>query len=159
TGVRYRNLKSRVKTNDLHRFEAEVQRWVDAYVSLENRLNKHLAPTAERGRLKKNVTPDELSREVRAKLDFAESEPIPSVVEVLEKFGVRVLEQPTDLRIDGLAAKYDKEYVVVLNPMVSNDRGRLNGAHELGHVLLGDCDSDGTETKEAEKRAFDFASH
>lgn len=159
TGVRYRNLKSRVKTRELHRFEADVQRWVDAYVSLENRLNKHLAPASENLRLKKNLTPDELSREVRTKLNFAESEPIPSVVDVLEKFGVRVLEQPTELRIDGLAAKYAKEYVVVLNPTVSNDRGRLNGAHELGHVLFGDCDSDGPETKEAEKRAFEFASH
>src|SRR4051794_14689857 len=28
TGVQYRNLKSRVRMSDLHRFEAEVQRWI-----------------------------------------------------------------------------------------------------------------------------------
>src|SRR4051794_28092070 len=39
TGVQYRNLKSRVRMSDLHRYEAEVQRWIDAYVSIELRLN------------------------------------------------------------------------------------------------------------------------
>src|SRR5437016_4973744 len=29
TGIRYRNLKSRLKVGDLHRYEAEVQRWID----------------------------------------------------------------------------------------------------------------------------------
>ena len=35
TDVRYRNVRSRVKTTDLHRYEAEVQRWIDGYVALE----------------------------------------------------------------------------------------------------------------------------
>ena len=78
------------------------------------------------------------------------------MVEVLESFRVRVLEQPTELRIDGLAAKYGEEFVVVLNPTVSNDRGRFNAAHELAHILFGDCDHDSQESKETERRAFDF---
>jgi Zn-dependent peptidase ImmA (M78 family) len=91
-------------------------------------------------------------------LDVSEDEPIPSVVDVLEQFGVRVLENWTDLRIDGLAAKYGEEHVVVLNPNVSNDRARLNAAHELAHVLFGDCEA-ADETKADEQRAFEFASH
>src|SRR5262249_4836083 len=63
------------------------------------------------------------------------------------------------VRIDGLAAKYGEEYIVVLNPTVSNDRVRFNAAHELAHVLFGDCDQNTQETKEVERRAFDFASH
>ncbi len=63
------------------------------------------------------------------------------------------------MRIDGLAAKYDEEYVVVLNPTVSNDRGRLNAAHELAHILFGDCDMTVRKSRRAERRAFDFASH
>ena len=43
TGVQYRNLKSRVRMLDLHMFEADVQRWIDAYVNLERRLNRRLA--------------------------------------------------------------------------------------------------------------------
>ena len=77
----------------------------------------------------------------------------------MKRFGIRTIENPTDLRIDGLAAKYGDEYVVVLNPSVSTDRRRLNAAHELGHVLFGDCDSDEQEGKALEARAFDFASH
>ena len=159
TGVRYRNLKSRVKQRELHRFEAEVQRWVDAYVAVEARLKRPLASDISQTRFAKTTDPDDLSREVRRTLQVSEEDPIPSVVEVLERFSVRVLEQPTELRIDGLAAKYGAEYVVVLNPTVSNDRGRLNAAHELAHVLFGDCDHDGEETKDAERRAFEFASH
>jgi Zn-dependent peptidase ImmA (M78 family) len=78
---------------------------------------------------------------------------------VLERFGIRVLENRTELRIDGLAAKYDGEYVVVLNPAVSNDRTRLNAAHELAHILYGDCETEGVEDSTAEQRAFEFASH
>jgi Zn-dependent peptidase ImmA (M78 family) len=159
SGVRYRNLKSRAKQRELHRFEAEVQRWCDAYLAVEERLKRQLTSDLPETRLPKTTDPDELSREVRRLLQISEEEPIPSVVEMLEIFGVRVLEQPTELRIDGLAARYADEYVVVLNPTVSNDRGRLNAAHELAHVLFGDCDQDREETTETEKRAFEFASH
>jgi Zn-dependent peptidase ImmA (M78 family) len=159
SGVRYRNLKSRVKVGALHRFEADVQRWVDAYAILETRLKNPLARTIPRIRIGRKTEPDDLSRQIRQELGVTERDPIPSVVEVLERFGIRVLEQPTELRVDGLAAKYCDEYVVVLNPTVSNDRGRLNAAHELGHVLFGDCDNNEAETKRIEQRAFEFASH
>jgi Zn-dependent peptidase ImmA (M78 family)/DNA-binding XRE family transcriptional regulator len=161
TGVQYRNLKSRVRMSDLHTFEANVQRWIDAYVALELRLGRSLtkAVSVSFSSRDKLLLPDELGRAVRRELNISEDEPISSVVEVLERFGIRVLENPTDLRIDGLAAKYDGKYVVVLNPTVSNDRTRLNAAHELGHVLYGDCDSEEAADKATEQRAFEFASH
>ncbi len=158
TGIRYRNLKSRLKVTDLHRYEAEVQRWIDGYVALEVRLNRPLAPAVANFPVKKQAPPDDLSRQARRELEISEDEPIPSVVDVLERFGVRVLENPTDLRIDGLAAKYGDEHVVVLNPIVSNDRTRLNAAHELAHVLFGHCAA-AEESKADEQRAFEFASH
>ena len=159
TGVQYRNLKSRVRMSDLHTFEADVQRWIDAYVALETRLSRVLTKTVTIPRLKQNEAPDALSRTVRRELGVPDDEPISSIVEALERFGIRVLENPTELRIDGLAARYGGEFVVVLNSSVSNDRTRLNAAHELGHVLYGDCDSDEAADKAAEQRAFDFASH
>lgn len=161
TGVQYRNLKSRVRMSDLHTFEAHLQRWIDAYVALELRLDRSLtkAISVSFSSRDKLLLPDELGRAVRRELNISEDEPISSVVEVLERFGIRVLENPTDLRIDGLAAKYDGKYVVVLNPTVSNDRTRLNAAHELGHVLYGDCDSEEAADKATEQRAFEFASH
>jgi Zn-dependent peptidase ImmA (M78 family) len=159
TGVRYRNLKSRVRISDLHRFEADVQRWIDAYVAIETRRKKPLNPRIADVQAFRILGPEDLSREIRRRREVSEDEPIASVVEVLELFGIRVLENPTDLRIDGMAAKYGDEYVVVLNPTASNDRTRLNAAHELAHVLLGDCDHDEGESKAVEQRAFDFASH
>jgi Zn-dependent peptidase ImmA (M78 family) len=159
SGIQYRNLKSRVRMSELHTFEADVQRWIDAYVALEVRLGHSLKNTASVSPPKPGISPDDLSRTIRRELKISEEEPISSVVEMLERFGIRVLENPTELRIDGLAAKYDDEFVVVLNPTVSNDRTRLNAAHELGHVLYGDCDSDEPADKVAEQRAFEFASH
>jgi transcriptional regulator with XRE-family HTH domain len=102
TGVQYRNLKSRVRMSDLHTFEADVQRWIDAYVALESRLGRVLTKTATITHPKQDEAPDALSRSVRRELGVSEDEPISSVVEVLERFGIRVLENPTELRIDGL---------------------------------------------------------
>ncbi len=159
TGIQYRNLKSRVRMSDLHAFEADVQRWIDAYVALETRLGRSLTKADSVSFPELDNPPDDLSRFVRRELGISEDEPISSVVEVLERFGIRVLENRTELRIDGLAAKYDGRFVVVLNPTVSNDRARLNAAHELGHVLYRDCESEDAADKTAEQRAFEFASH
>lgn len=160
TGIRYRNLKSKVRMTDLHRFEADVQRWVDAYVALETRLKQPLKATIIDFRAKEGAEPADLARETRRRLGLErEDEVVQSVVEVLEYFGIRTLETPNDLRIDGLAAKYGDEYIVALNPSVSNDRTRMNAAHELAHVLYGDCDIEAEESKLLEARAFEFASH
>ncbi len=160
TGVRYRNLKSKVSMRELHRFEADVQRWVDAYVSLETRLKRPLKADITDLHDTGTTSPNELAKATRVRLGIGrDEEPIPSMVDVLERFGVRTLENPTDLRIDGLAARYGQEFIVVLNPTVSNDRLRLNAGHELGHVLYGDCDSEEKDTKALEARAFEFASH
>lgn len=158
--VRYRNLPSRVRIAERHRFEAEVHRWLEAYLDIEGRMDRPLKSDLEDFRAEKKEAPDDFARRLRVKLDVREHEPIQSVIEVLERFGIRVMEQSTELRIDGLAARFGDEYVVVLNPNASNDRSRLNAAHELGHVLYGDCDKqDGQEPKELEVRAFTFASH
>jgi Zn-dependent peptidase ImmA (M78 family)/transcriptional regulator with XRE-family HTH domain len=158
TRLRYRNLKSRVKATDIHRYEAEVQRWIDAYVALEERLDRPLVATVRRFKPKATVTPAALGLQIRRHLGFSEDEPIPSVVDVLERFGIRVLESPTDLRIDGIAARYGSEDVIVLNPVVPNDRCRLNVAHELAHILYDDCQMP-EESKAAEDRAYEFAGH
>ena len=54
-------------------------------------------------------TAADLARRVRAELGMGEYEkdPIDSVVDVLHRFGVRVMELRTELRIDGLAARFD----------------------------------------------------
>ncbi|MFO0826711.1 MAG: XRE family transcriptional regulator [Phycisphaerales bacterium] len=155
-GVRYRNLKSRVSLRDRVVFEASCQRWLQAYESIERRFGDPLTPSL-RFRARPNERPQSVARRLRTQLRLSEAEPLASVVEVLERLGVRVLEMTTDLAIDGLAARLREAWVVVLNPAVSPDRGRMNAAHELGHLLRGL--GPGEPSNADEEMAFDFASH
>lgn len=156
--IKYRNLRSRVRVSERHQFESEVQRWLDAYVAIEQRLGIPLLGDLSEFRAKSNEHCAEVAQRVRKSLGLNESCPVPSVAVVLERFGIRALEHPTEMQIDGLAAKFGNERAVVLNPCVSNDRSRLNAAHELGHVVFGDCDTKSmTESKVSEDRAFEFA--
>ena len=156
-GIRYRNAKSKVGVRDRQRFAGEAQKWLDAYVAVETYLEQPLRPDLE-FEVGPGEPPAEAAARLRAKLGLSEDDPVPSVVDVLERLGVRVIEQDTDLAIDGLAARLGDEDVVVLNRSVSNDRARMNAGHELGHVVRGDC-GPGTEDRRDEKAAFELASH
>lgn len=164
-GVRYRNLKSKVGVRARQQFEGEVQRWLDAYLAIERHLDMPLdrEQNAEGSRLARfEADPEESPRETAARLRKAlgleDDAPVMSVIDILEQSGVRTLEMDTDLAIDGMAAALGEEHVVVLSHESSADRARLTAAHELGHVIRGDC-SDGQESKAEERAAFEFASH
>lgn len=160
TGIRYRNLKSKVRVGDRHLFEAKAQHWLEAYVRVEQRLGKPLRAQYELPDVAVDEPESAIAAKVRRTLKLRADVPIPSVVAVLEQFGVRTLELPTELRIDGLAGRFGDQFVVVLNPRTANDRRRMNAAHELGHVLYGDCHDEQTiGDEEIERRAYGFASH
>jgi Zn-dependent peptidase ImmA (M78 family) len=157
SGVKYRNLKSKVRVADRHSYEAAAQRWLEAYVKLELRLERPLKRHVEF-----TCSPDDndatLANNLRKALGITSDDPVGSVIRSLEKLGIRTLELPTNIAIDGLAARYRDEHVVVLNPTTANDRCRLNAAHELAHVILGDCETSDS-SKQIEQRAFSVASH
>jgi Zn-dependent peptidase ImmA (M78 family)/transcriptional regulator with XRE-family HTH domain len=157
-GVKYRYYKSKLTKSDVKRYEANAARLLEAYVLLERRLNRPLRAT---GRVMATAgeEPKKLASRIRKELKFGEDVPIPSAVDILQRFGIRTIELPTELSIDGLAARYGDEDVVIMNPSSSNDRGRMIALHELIHVLYGDCTDDAPETKEQETRAFEGASH
>lgn len=161
--VRYRNRKSRVKQSDLARYEAHAIKWVQAYRSLEATLGQPLSGKLAGFRFEDGESGAAAAKRLRSNLDLDDDEKITSVADVLEQLGVRAIELPSALAVDGLAAlaeSDDDEYVVALNSTVSSDRARLNAAHEVGHVLAGDCDSDDIDNRgPKEDRAFDFASH
>ncbi len=158
TGVQYRSLSSKTSIKEKHQFECQSQYWLEAYMRLERRVGKKLKPELQ-SNVTPTMTPENAAMSVRKTLGLLDGEPIPSVISVLEKFGIRVIEMPTSLKIDGFAAHLGGETVVVLNPSTANDRCRMNAAHELGHVLFGDCDSPAATTKKMDDRAFEFASH
>ncbi len=158
SNVRYHDFPGRDNGKSLQ-FELEVNRWIDAYGAIENHLDTPLQGNLGGLCSRPDETPRELAIRVRAKLKI-NSEPIPSVMRVLEQFGIRTIEQPTNLKIGGFTAKYGAEYVIAFTPNVGRERSRLNAACELGHILFGD--GDGTEneiSKMSQKRALDFASH
>jgi len=158
TGIHYRNKKSRIGVRELTRFEAVAQQWLEGYRRLDEefksiRRKRNFAIAAD-------DTGAEAASVVRKHLKLKESDPITSVVEVMEMAGIRVMEMPTELAIDAMAARLGEEDVVVLNANVPDDRCRMNAAHELGHVLFRDCaDPKPSNHKLLEKRAFEFASY
>jgi transcriptional regulator with XRE-family HTH domain len=131
TGIRYRNLQSRVRESEKHRYEASALRWLEAYVKIEDFLAAPLDARLAQPPPPKKVDPHVYARAVRQELGIADDAPIPSVIEGLEAFGIRVIEVPTELRIDGFAAVWGNEPVVVLNPARPDDRIRLNVARIL----------------------------
>lgn len=159
-GVRYRNRKSKVGVRQLAQFEARAHKWLDAYRALEGHLRKPLRDSAPDFRVDPCADGKTAAGSLRKQLELSERDPVQSVVRILEWKGVRTIEVATDLAIDGMAARLDGAPVVVLNPRVSNERGRFNAAHELAHVLFSDCAEGCPEMpRAAERRAFEFASH
>ena len=158
--VRYRNRKSRVKQSELARYEAHAVKWLEAYRTLEETVNATSRDDLADFRFDLEETGCDAAKRLRKRLGLDDDQKVSSVAELLERLGVRAIELPTDIALDGFAASAADEYAVVLNSTVSSDRARLNAAHEVGHVLAGDCDSNDIDNRGPnEKRAFDFASH
>jgi len=109
SGIRYLNLKPRHKVAELHRYEAEVQRWIDAYVALETRLNRPLTAGVLRIRPKEDMPSADLGLVSPRRLDL-------SAMSRSERRGragairVRVLENRTDLKVEG-CGRYGHEPV------------------------------------------------
>lgn len=159
TGIRYRNLRSRVKASERHQFEGSSLRVLEAYRAVERLLKRPLL--AQRAvRFSARTSATKAAADLRQEFGVPANQPIPSVIQLLETLGIRVVELTTEHAIDGFAARLGEEHVVVLNPQTANCRARLDAAHEMFHVLFGDCDgdSDGDFDSETETRAFQAAS-
>jgi Zn-dependent peptidase ImmA (M78 family) len=157
--VRYRLTSSRVLVKERTQYEARAQHWLEAYVKLEERLDQRLRRKKLIEESFRSMDAVTLAAAIRKKYKLKSDDPIFSVIAILEDFGIRTIEMPTESRIDGFAARFGDEHCVVLNPSMANDRGRLNAAHELAHVLYGDCEKTSKTTREMDDRAFEFACH
>ncbi len=157
-GIRYRALKA-VTVRDKTLYSNEAAAWLDLYLYLESLLGQSLVASRRVLRVDRSITGELLAAEVR-RLYNLRNHPVPSVIRLLEDFGVRVAQVHTDVRIDAFAARFGGTCVVVLNAGLSADRMRLTSLHELAHHLYADCLSGASLSHdEIEKRAFEFASH
>jgi Zn-dependent peptidase ImmA (M78 family)/transcriptional regulator with XRE-family HTH domain len=156
TGVRYRLLSSKTGIKLRHQFECQSQYWLEAYHRLEHRVGQPLR--AKPLKFDADTPAEEAAMEVRRKMGLKERDAVVSVIDILEAFGIRTMEMPTDLNIDGFAARLGSEPVVILKPNAANDRCRMNAGHELRHVLFGDIDLADSDDRELDNKAFEFAS-
>lgn len=158
--VKYRNLKSKVTVRDRQVFEGSSHKVLEGYGLIESYMGDFLGiDESLRDLIADCSGPIDAAQKLRSSQNLSASDPVPSMIDLLEQLGVRVVELDSDFAIDGLAAHYGNDYAVVLNWNTSNDRCRLNAGHELWHILAGDCDSDTPENKQQEQDAFVFASH
>lgn len=63
--------------------------------------------------------------------------PIKNIVHLLEAHGVRVFSLPVDsVSVDAFSVWHRDTPFVFLSPMKSGERGRMDAAHELGHLTM-----------------------
>lgn len=85
------------------------------------------------------------------------SDPIQSVLELLEERGCKVIEVDAGAEdFDGLSAWSDGMPVVGINSKFPSDRKRFTAVHELAHLLLG-IDGEGEDRKQNETLCHRFA--
>lgn len=155
TGFQFRNLKSRVGVKDRRQFEAIAGKWLDGYFGLERHLRCPLRPRFSGIEESADIPPIALAKILRAEFGLDESDPIHSVIKLLEEScGVRVLELRTTLPMEGAAAVHGDHPVVVVNPETPSVRLRMNAACELARVLYVGCKNE----HQLENLSYDFAS-
>lgn len=64
------------------------------------------------------------------------SDAIVSAVELLESFGIKIIEIEQDMKFDGTCIKAGTIPVIVVNNRLSAERKRMTIFHELGHLML-----------------------
>lgn len=156
-GIRYRSLKA-VRVGDKRSFEGEALGWFTAYLATEAKVSDPLeAP--EDFKIKATESGASVAKRIREHYGFGDH-PVTSVVRVAEDFGIRVIQLSSAARIDGFAAMLGDVPVVAVNDSLSNDRMRMNVAHELAHHLFSDCVAGDSLPEEViEKRAMECGSH
>jgi Zn-dependent peptidase ImmA (M78 family)/transcriptional regulator with XRE-family HTH domain len=84
--------------------------------------------------------------------------PIPSVVHVLERHGVRVFSADAEADVDAFCFWNDGRAFAILSRAKSPERGRFDGAHELGHLTCHRTeDFHELRSKDVEREADAFA--
>lgn len=128
----------------------ELHTWIDHRFELP----RTDIPTVER-----RMTPEDAAAHVRARWGINHLAGISNVVHLLEAYGVAVYSLPPEYGdVDAFAFWIDGQPFVMLNPLKSAERGRFDGAHELGHLVMHarhGCDAD---SRMQEKEANAFAS-
>jgi Zn-dependent peptidase ImmA (M78 family)/transcriptional regulator with XRE-family HTH domain len=102
-------------------------KWIDEKFEL---------PTSTVPSLRNFDNPETAAQVLRVQWGLGER-PIMNVVHLLEAHGVRVFSLPIDsASVDAFSVWHNKTPFIFLNPKKSGERGRMDAAHELGHLTL-----------------------
>lgn len=128
----------------------ELHTWIDCRFELP----KSNIPTIEQ-----RMTPEVAATHVRARWGLNPLAGISNVVKLLEAHGVAVYSLPPEYGdVDAFSFWIDGRPFVMLNPLKSAERGRFDGAHELGHLVLHAQPECNPDSRSQEKEANAFAS-
>ncbi|MFI5565608.1 helix-turn-helix domain-containing protein [Amycolatopsis japonica] len=128
----------------------ELHRWIDARFKL---------PGVDIPTLDQRMSPELAAAHVRARWGLKPGAGIANIVHLLEAQGVAVYSLPPEYAdVDAFSFWLDGKAFVLLNTLKSAERGRFDGAHELGHLVLHEQVLGGTKSRAEEKEADAFAS-
>ena len=83
-----------------------------------------------------NVDPEAAAMELRSEWGIGER-PVRNMVHLLERYGARIFSLAEDsVELDAYSFRRGETPYVFLNTMKTAERGRMDAAHELGHLVL-----------------------
>jgi len=128
---------------------AELHTWIDHRFEL---------PRTDIPTVEQRMAPEVAAAHVRARWGVNQLAGISSVVKLLEAHGVAVYSLPPEYGdVDAFSFWLDGRPFVLLNPLKSAERGRFDGAHELGHLVMHAQPGRDVDSRIQEKEANAFA--
>ncbi len=127
----------------------ELHTWIDHRFEL---------PRTDIPTVEQRMTPEVAAAHVRARWGINQLAGISNVVHLLEAHGVAVYSLPPEYSdVDAFSYWIDGQPFVLLNTLKNAERGRFDGAHELGHLVMHarpGCDDVDSRIQEKEANAF-----
>ena len=128
-------LLGKIKLKILSQFERRIE--------LENLLPKSPIKTFSplpimKGEINGYDDIEAIAAKMRQKWELSLLEPLPSLIDIFEKYGIKVFEvnNQKSAQFDGLACHINDTPVVVIDNQWPGDRQRFTLAHELAHLIL-----------------------
>lgn len=138
------SIKERVRDN-IERY-LELEELLGIAGSFENPLQDM--------QIKSSVEVEIAARRLRDAWELGPSAPVPSVVDLLEENGIKVIELDDIEGFDGLSGWANHTPFIVLKSSSPSDRKRLTALHELSHLCL--LPDEQTDAKSTEKLCHSF---
>lgn len=153
----YRSHRSLLGTRQRAQIEAQVEEWLERYLTLEDILGEQLSfvlPEIPR-KIEQEEDAEDVADVLRRAWNLGE-DAIPDLIATIEAQGIRVGIVSGPDHFDALMFSISpSEPVMIVKSDVPGDRQRLSLAHELGHLILEIPEE--WDERNMEKAAYRFA--